>query len=478
MWSGVNAIASVLLPLFMFFYFARLTPPWQVGVIAYAMAWVEVVKIFAPLGLYEALLASKDYDAQAGAAGTLMAVCGGAGFLLYAALIGVSMLWMPAIGQLFWLALALGSRILFDMLSIQPQVTLARSLKFRGLASRSLFGNLAAGAMGLGASLFVPPVAALTIYYVVQAMVSYVATIVSARAWAPFTLDWSPLRAIGKTAFLATQVRSLATIINYADQLIAGSFVSPAVIAWYNAGKRVEIAEFTAASSFSSVLFQPLFARSGEQDMAARFQRCLLLMTLVCGVPAVVLAVNAKLVIGTVLGDQWLGAAPLVSALAIAGLGRAVGGVHGAYMSVNGLNNVLRNRAIASAVGGALIVALTGVIGIVWVGVLLAIKNTLITASSAWITRNLAGPADYVKSVFSVLATALAGAWLGRWLGDWLGGAWHWMPHLGVAVVSGAGAVLLVGVIMADTVIGLIRDRGLAPARAAVAGGPLPDGKA
>ncbi len=474
-WSGVNAIASVLLPLFMFFYFARLTPPWQVGVIAYALAWVEVVKMFAPLGIYEALLAADDDGPLAGPAATLMAVCGGVGYLLYAGLIAVSILWMPAIGNLYWLALALGSRMVFDLLSVQPQVTLARSLKFRGLASRSLFGNLAASLIGLGASAFVQPVVALTVYYVVQAMVGYVATVLSARSWARFTLNWTPLRSIARTAFLATQVRSLATIINYADQLIAGSFVSPAVIAWYNAGKRMEIAEFTAASSFSSVLFQPLFARAADQDISERFQRSLMLITLFCGVPAVVLAVNAKLVIGTVLGPQWLGAAPLVAALAIAGLGRAVGGVHGAYMSVNGLNAVLRNRAIASALAGAVIVALTGVIGIVWVGVLLAVKNSAITAWSAWITRGLAGPMAYLKSVFSVLAAALAGALLGRWLGDWVGAEWPAMPHLGIAVISGVVAVALVGVIMAHTVIQLMRGRVLYGGLSASAA-PAPDG--
>ena len=476
-WSGVNAIASVLLPLFVFFYFARLTPPWQVGVIAYALAWVEVVKMFAPLGVYEALLPSEDYDSQAAAAGTLMAVCGVAAFVLYAGLIGLSTLWMPKIGELYWLALALGTRMIFDLLSIQPQIALARKLKFRGLASRSLFGNLAASLIGLAASFFVPPVAALTLYYVVQAMVGYLATVLSARHFPPLTLDWSPLRGVAKTAFMATQVRSLATIINYADQLIAGSFVAPAVIAWYNAGKRVEIAEFTASSSFSGVLFQPLFARAGDQDMSEKFQRCLLLITLFCGVPAVVLAINAKLVIGALLGPQWLGAAPLVSALAIAGLGRAIGGVHGAYMSVNGLNSVLRTRAITSALTGGCIVALTGVIGIVWVGVLLAVKNTLITAWSAWAVRRLAGPMAYLKSVFAVLGSALVGALLGRWLGVWLGGAWPAMPQLGVAVMSGLVAGLLVAVIMADTVIGLVRGRGFLPPGMSLAGSPAPSPK-
>jgi len=121
------------------------------------------------------------------------------------------------------------------------------------------------------------------------------------------------------------------------------------------------------------------------------------------------------------------------------------------------------------------IVALTGVIGIVWVGVLLAVKNSAITAWSAWITRELAGPMAYLTSVFSVLAAALAGALLGRWLGDWVGVQWPAMPHLGIAVISGVAAVALVGVIMAHTVIGLMRGRGLYGLSAS--GAPVPDSK-
>ena len=414
LWSAANALASVVIPLGVFVYFARALPPWQVGVVAHSLAWVEIIKIFAPLGLYEALVSTDDYDAVAAPAGTLLGCAGLAAFVAYAGVMVAAPLWMPAAKSLLPIALALGVRIIFDLMAIQPQAAIARRMDFKRLGIRSLVANVGAAAGGAAVGMLTTPLYGLIAYYVLQSMILWLTTVAGTSAVAPLSFAWGKLGEIARTSFVATQVRSLATINNFADQAISAVFVGPSLIAHYNLGKRVEIAQITAASSFSSILFQPLFARRDDDSaIAPAFQQSLRMMTLLCGLPTALFVVNAHALILQVFGPHWQEAAPVAMALALGGLARAIGGVSGAYMSVNNQNSMLRNRSIVSAVVGVSIVCLTGWIGLAAMAWLLAIKNGLITVWLGWGTRKLAPTPVFLWTSVGLPLVFLASAWAG-----------------------------------------------------------------
>jgi O-antigen/teichoic acid export membrane protein len=423
-WSGLNAAAALIVPLGLFVFFAREIPPWQIGVVAYSLAWVEIVKVCLPLGLYEALLAVEDYEAYARPAAGLLMAAAVVGLAVHAGIMLAAPLWLPAAAKLTPFILVLGLKIVFDVLLVQPDVVLARRLDFRRLASRTLLANFGSAAFAIGIGRFTPPLVGLVSYYVLQSVVVWVTTVLGTGSLLAPSLGWGRLRGIARTAFLASQVRSLGALNNFADQVIAGSFIPPAALARYNLGKRLEVAQITASQSFATILFQPLFARRRDEDIAREYQRSLFMITALLGVPTAVLVANIDTIIPLAFGARWAAAAPIAAALAISGFARAVGNVHGAYFSVSGKNAALRNRALVSALSGIAIVSLTGVVGLFCVSVLIALKNALMTAWSAWMTRNLAPLSYYVKDVMGLPVIAVAAALSGRWFG----GLW-WPVH-------------------------------------------------
>ena len=413
-WSGLNAAVSIVVPLGVFVFFAREVPPARMGVVAYGMAWVEIIKVFAPTGLYEALLSAEDYDEAAGAASGLLMVSGLVGCAIFSAIMLCARFWMPGAALLAPLLLLLGARVFFDIVVVQPQASLARRLDFQRLAVRTLTANISAAVGGVILGRFVDPLTGFVAYYVLQSFVLWLMTVAGTRALARPSAAWGPLKRIGRNAYLSTQVRALGTFNNFADQIITAAFITPAAIALYNLGKKVEINQITATNSFTSILFQPLFARRQDDQLGRDFQRSLLVISLISGVPTALFVANATSLVPTIFGKQWTAAAPIAAALAVSGFARAIGGVPGAYFSVNGQNDVLRNRSLVSAITGMAIVCLTGVVGLLAMAWMLAVKNILITGWSAWHTRRLAGPVFYARDVLGVLIAGGVAAWLGR----------------------------------------------------------------
>jgi PST family polysaccharide transporter len=413
-WSSGNALVTIAAPLAVFVVFAHHVAQWQLGIFAYAMAWVEIVKALMPMGVYEALLSTDDHDAAAGPAATMVYAAAIFGYVVYVAIITTSQLWMPDIHRLYPYMLAIGLRVVFDVALQQPLAAVARRKDYTRLAIRSVTASLVCAVVGIGVCLTVSPVLGVAAYYILQSLVGWAIIATAAGALAPPSLSWSRLKPVLPTTFVATQVRSLGALNNFGDQVIAGWFIGPVALSLYNLGKRLEIAEITGSNAFSTVLFQPLLARRSDDALATDYRRCLMIITVLCGLPVAVFAANAPQIVALVFGARWLGAASIAAALAFSGLARAIGNVHGAYLSVNGENRVLRDRTLVSALSGMAIVAATGIAGLVWVAWALAIKNACVTAWSAWLTRRLAPPRFYLTGVIGLVGFAFLVAWLTR----------------------------------------------------------------
>jgi teichuronic acid exporter len=443
-WSVLNALGGVALPFVVFIAFARWLSPAQVGVAVLATSLAEIVKAFGAPGLYEALLQQgPDARRHHQTALAVLLILGIGLTAVFAGLITVLGWFMPSVAEAGWLLDLIGLRILFDLAMTQPQAALAQRLSFGRMASRSVVANIGAGLLGGLIALFGHPFGGLIAYLTAQSVLVFVMTAVGTglmvrpRLWRDCIADMQ------REAFAASIVRLVAAVNNYLDQIVVAGMVGSARLAFYNLGKRVETTFITAAASFSTILFQPLFSLQATAARASGLRNGLAMLTVICGAPAAFMVTNAPGVIHVVFGDRWADAAPVAAILACSGFARALGSVHGALLSVSRRNRQLMWVTSVSATSGIGLVVALAPFGVGAVAAGLALKNATMAAWEAVLTRR-----DFPRSGIAYLRVvalpfvAMLAASYGVHVGiaHLVAGA-----HLGASQTTQAAAVVLSG---------------------------------
>ena len=387
-WSALNAAASVLLPLGVFVVFARWLPIAEFGVVALAMAVCEMVKAFGLPGLYEALLQQRE-DRQR-CAETALGCLLLSGLLLFC----VQLLLAPQLARLvptvsdaWWVIAVTGCRIPIDLVALQPQAALAERLSFRRLALRSVVATIGAAAVGLGLAMAGHAFVGLVVYQLALSVLLLLTTVLGTKTLARPRLHRDCLRRMLPEAARASAIRLVAASNNYLDQIAVAGLIGGLQLGFYNLAKRVETTFITAGSSFSSILFQPIFAQRTQGGDAAGLRRGLAVLTMTCGLAAAFVAATYPRLIPVIFGPPWTEAAPVAALLALGGFARALGGVHGSLLSVSGRNRQLLWVSSASAIAGLLLVVVLAPIGLVPCAAALAARSTGSTGILAWMTR-------------------------------------------------------------------------------------------
>lgn len=408
-WSTLNGGATVLIPLGVFVLFARMMKPSEIAPIMIAVATLEIVKALGPQGVYDVVIRHPESDrGHYESASALFALSGIALTLVFAIVVVLSPMMMQVVLPLQ--AILLGLKILLDYLVMQPQAVLARRMAFKRLGSRSLAAGLISGAGGIAIAFVVSPVLGLISYYVLQSLVIYLMTSIGTAA-AVFP-RWHPaaMREMASEGARATGVRLTAVGFNYVDQLMLGTMIPAAQLGLYNLGKRIEVVAISLSSSFSQMMFQPIFATAEPEHRAPHMGRGIAAISLVCGVPLVVLALHARLAVPFIFGPQWSAAAPVVAVLGIGGLARALGGVAGSLLTVTH-RNALMLRIGFWAAGVSVIV----IFGLARYGVEIVAMGTLArNVVFTWVQFRVAGDARgrllalFVRSCFVPLLAVAA----------------------------------------------------------------------
>ena len=389
LWAALNAVASVLLPFALFVFFAREIKPPVLGLVAFTMACTEVFKAIGLPGVYEALLQQKHDLArchEAALALLLLASC----LLAPACLLALYLLGflVPGLHHHLVLLGVLVLRIPLDLASVQPQAVLVARLAFQRLAVRTVMANVVAGGLGILIAAIVDPLAGIVAYQLVQSAVTFAATSLGQGLLVRPHLHRDCIQRLRSETLLSTGNRTLAATINYVDQMVIAPLAGETGLAYYNLAKRLETTFVTVANSFSAILFQPLFAADGALSRQKATSRALLVLALVCGIPAAVVFSDSRMVVGLIFGRNWLQAAPVVGLLSLNGLVRAVGMVPGSFLSVSGRNRDLLMTSVASAAGSLAAVAALASSSIVLCAVALLVKNAAIVGWMAWLSRN------------------------------------------------------------------------------------------
>lgn len=358
LWSTVNGGAAVIIPFGVFVLFARMMSPSELSPILVAVAMLEIVKALGPQGVYDVVMRHPETDRRHyESAAALFLISGVALALVFCGLVLASplVLRIPLPPVLTLLAL----KIVFDYLVMQPQAILARRMAFRRLGSRGLTAGIVSGAGGLAIAALLSPVLGLASYYVLQSFVIYLMTAIGTQASKAPRLDRSATREMAAEGARASGVRLTAVGFNYLDQLMLSTMILPAQLGLYNLGKRIEVVAITIVASFGQMMFQPIFATAEPQHRAPHLGRGIAAISLVCGVPLVVLALHARLAVPFIFGAQWLPAATVVALLGLGGFARALGGVAGSLLTVSGRNaQLLRIGFWAAGVSVVLILGL------------------------------------------------------------------------------------------------------------------------
>jgi PST family polysaccharide transporter len=307
--------------------------------------------------------------------------------VVFAALIAVLGWFLPGVADAGWLLDVIGLRILFDLATTQPQAALAQRLSFGRMASRSIVANVGSGLLGGLIALCGRPFEGLIVYLTAQSVLVFATTaigtgvLVRPRLWRDCIAD------MRREAFAASIVRLVAAANNYLDQIVIAGMIGSARLAFFNLGKRVETTFITAAASFSTILFQPLFSLQATAARASGLRNGLAMLTVICGAPAAFMVTNAQGVIHVVFGDRWAEAAPVAAILACSGFARALGSVHGALLSVSRRNHRLMWVTSVSATSGIGLVVVLAPFGVAAVATGLALKNAAMVAWMAVLTR-------------------------------------------------------------------------------------------
>jgi O-antigen/teichoic acid export membrane protein len=417
-WSGLNAGASVLLPLGIFVFFARLLPPALIGVVALGVACTEILKTVGLQGLNETLLQQKDDLERCHQTAAAVLLAAGTGLLVaYVGLIhGLSLL-MPEVAPHVLALDMLGLRIVADLATVQPQAALAQRLSYRRLGMRALVGNATAGALGIGVALGDKALAGMIAYQVGQSAMVFLTTSLGTGSFARPRWHKDCFQRMAREASLSSCVRLVAASMNNLDQVVIALLVGSTQLAYYNLGKRIESTFITVSGSFGSILFQPLFAQSTDRQHQL-LSRAVTVLTVICGLPAAVFVANGRIAITTVFGQQWAPATMAAVLLTLSGMSRAITTVPGSLLSVSGRNRDLLVVAAGSAAAGILLVASLANFGIESCAGALALKNVLTLGWMARTTRDkVAEPGrTYVLYALVPFLLMLASALVGRWI--------------------------------------------------------------
>jgi hypothetical protein len=202
--------------------------PAQVGIVALAIAWAEIIKTFGFTGFYEALLQQKDDRTRCHETAALVfVVCGALLPLPFLAILWATSLSILGVGQHFWLLALIGLRIPMDLAALQPQARLAQELAYRQLGMRSIIANLLAGAAGVAIAFLEDPLVGLVVYQVGQSALVMVVTLAGRTAARPRARR-DCFRRMVHEAVMATTVRIVAVSNNQADQVIVAGLLAAA----------------------------------------------------------------------------------------------------------------------------------------------------------------------------------------------------------------------------------------------------------
>lgn len=469
-WSLVTVALSTGLGLVVYVVTSRALQPDDFGLVAFGLGIVMLVSCLVPFGFGGALtqrneLTEAHLDSVFWLC-TLVSVAAYGALLLAAAPIE-RLTETPGLAPVL---AAVGTRIVWDSLTIVPTAVVLRRMSYRTFALRS---GLSYGLGGLTCLALVWWGAGHWALVASQVAGSFItaAVMLASCGWRPrLVLDRGSLRDLAAFGLFSSGVRAVAEM--RLDQIVLGVLAGPVALGLYFFARRLWqlLLDFTVGvfSPVTSVLFASM---QNERDKAREAFLLTAFVVATAGLPlfAGLIAV-AETAIPLVFGAHWRDAVVPLQALSVIGLAAVIGVVQATlingqghagwwlgYQSLGQAGNVAAVVLVYPAYGlEGVTMAMAAVTFLVWP---LSVRKTLrlLDLSLAAYARSLAGPILATAVMFAaVQLLPLAAPGLSGW------------PRLGAEVGTGAGMYLVATALLSGRHLGkiaaVLRNRRRVPA--------------
>jgi len=383
-WATAETIAFQVIVFGIFMVMARLLEPALFGLVATASLFVQVFKNVICDSIAAAVIRKPDpQDLDYDTAFILTTVSSLPVFLLLFSLAGPIESFFATPG-LRGVMQGIAIMIVFTGLTRMHEAWLARNLRFKPLALRSIISMVIGGAIAIGMAWRGYGVASLVVQQVVQAVVSLI-MLWTATPWRP---RWRFSREAAKDIYRYGQHVAVSAMTGFASQNSEGFFITyflgPVQTAIYNTGKRLLTAVLTVFSGALQRVAIPAFAQI-QGDPSRMSQGFLLSIGLTATSTAPIFAglacVSHELTL-VLFGEKWIAAAPITSVLALAGFVQGVLNYNGAILLALDKPHWQSKLTIVYAVSSVLIMLLVTRYGLMVTAVAFTLRTIAIAPVS------------------------------------------------------------------------------------------------
>jgi PST family polysaccharide transporter len=365
---------------------ARLLNPLDYGLLAVGLVVVGVGEVIRDFGLTSAAIRAPELTTQQ--RNGLFWVNSGAGVLL--ALLAVAAAGPIADGlsqpALVPIIRALALTFVLNGLAAQYRAGLTRDLRFGALAGTDLLAQLLAFVAAVTTALIGAGYWALVVQQLTQGVVMLVTAVAIAR-WLP----GRPRRGVGLRPFLRfggglTGTGLFYYLGNNLDNLILAVWATPVSLGLYSRGFQMLMTPLNQLRSPATTVAVPVLSRL--QDDLPRSNEYLRRAQLALGftlVPGMAFAAGAaEPLVEIMLGRQWLGAAPVLALLAVAGSAQTLAFVGNWVYVSRGLAGALLRYTAMTVVLSAVCIGTGSAFGVVGVAAGYAAAALLEWPLSLW----------------------------------------------------------------------------------------------
>jgi O-antigen/teichoic acid export membrane protein len=321
-WSAIDILLRQTVSFAVLLVLARLLTPADFGLVALVTFFSNLSIVFVQGGLTQALIQRADTSAEEegaifwwnlGGSGLCALVLIATGPFL-AAFYGYPLLApLMAVGA---------AQVLLTALGAVHTALLTRALRFDRLTLAGIAASLVSAAVGIGAALAGAGAWALALQLVTMAAVN------SALLWV--VSDWRPalhfrfgtIRKLFRSGIYLSLSGALDVAYSQGFALIIGKIYGVGDLGLYNRAHSTQALPSGVMGVVVGRTALPLFvARIEDADGLRRGLRMANSVSMIINVPAMIgLALLSELVIVTLFGEQWRGAAPILAVLALSGI--------------------------------------------------------------------------------------------------------------------------------------------------------------
>ncbi len=409
-WSVAEALGSRVITTVVFLVLARLLDPEAFGLVALALVFIALTRIFVDVGFGSAIVQRTDLTrAHLDTAFWTSIVLG---LALGGALLAVSAPVADALGtpRLAPVLQALSSVVVIGSLTSTATAVLRREFGFDRLAARMFLGAVVGGVAGVTAALLGAGVWALVVQAVVQTTVGTVAL------WA--VTPYRPGLAVSRSAFrdlfgLSSSVLGMS-LLNFvskrSDDLLIGTVLGATQLGLYSVAYRllnimIEVLtraiELVALSAFSRL-------QDDKARLARAYGQAVSTIAALAAPSYVLVLVLAPDIIEVSVGDRWAAAVPVMQALSLAGIAHSLGATTTTLLVSQGRARTALGLTTATTVLNVVGFAVAVSFGIVAVALAHTVRAFVILPVSAVLSRRILGFSW--RSWFGYLAPATVSA--------------------------------------------------------------------